>query len=82
MRATFAARAISPDGKLRAGAFQRRMEPLEPTARWRSFQVGHQLPERFDLRLCWSRDGKQLVVARGIETSDAVLVSNLTPAAR
>ena len=30
----------------------------------------------------WSGGGKRLVIARGTETSDAVLVSNLTPAAR
>ena len=130
-RATFVARAISPDGAMLAGTF------LDRSAR--AFRTGLLSIERGDVvktlervnaigglqftldgralmyadvkngvwnvwsqpidggpakqvtdfttggsisGFSWSRDGRQLAIARGPVTSDAVLVSNLHPAAR
>lgn len=125
LRATFVARAISPDGKVLAGSFLNREA--------RGFRLGlvsvdsGEMVKKFDhgpftsgftpdgrtltygdtrngvwnvwnqpidggapklvtsfasgsiFGFAWSRDGRQLAVARGTVTNDAVLISNLTP---
>jgi Tol biopolymer transport system component len=74
----------SPDGralmypKVTNGVLNLWSQPIDggPSTAVTSFTTG----DTFGFAL--SRDGKQLAVARGTVTNDAVLVSNLTPPAR